>query len=245
MYRIFFVAAVASVWVQTARADLILNTPAGLGPGQNFQIVFVTAGATLAESTDINTYNAFVNSDADTQAGGNVFYNGHVVTFSAMGSTETVSAASNIGANSAPVYTADGTLIATSTTTAAGGLWSGTLLAGVDKDLLGNPNTFGLAWTGSLGNGQPSFNAELGGPTTVTQLGFVGHSGADWFTGGGHAFDEVLPMYAISGVLTVAAAPEPSSMLLTLMGLGAAIGWRLARRREPAEQPQPSPAAHS
>jgi hypothetical protein len=245
MYRVLFVAAVASIWAQAARADLILNTPAGLGPGQQFQIVFVTDGTTLAESTSISTYNSFVTGDADAQAGGTVFYNGQPVTFSAMGSTSAVSATSNIGVNSAPVYLADGTLIANNTTTGVGGLWSGTLLAGINEDLLASPSTAGLVWTGSLGTGVPAFNAELGGGLTVTELGFVGHAGPDWFTGGAHAYNEGLSMYGISGVLTVTAVPEPSSMLLTLMGLGAAFGWRLARRRKPAEQPQPSPAAHS
>jgi hypothetical protein len=242
MYRVLFVAAVASVWVQAAHADLILHAPAGLAAGQQFQIVFVTDGTTLAESSDISTYNAFVNSDANAQAGGSVFYNGHVVTFSAIGSTATVSEASNIGANNAPVYMADGTLIANSTT--PGGLWTvdlgggisiGHLQAGINEDLLGHPSTAGLVWTGSLSDGTAAFNAELGSATTVTALGFIGHTGADWDGGGAHAFDEGLPMYAISNVLTAAAIPEPSSMLLTLMGLGSAFGWRLARRRNSAD----------
>ncbi len=247
MYRalVLFVAAAGSLWVQAARADLILTAPAGLGPGQQFQIVFVTVGTTQAESTNIGTYNSFVTNDADTQANGNVYYNGQLVTFSAIGSTSTVSATSNIGVNSAPVYSADGTLIADNTTTSAGGLWSGTLLAGIDEDLSGKLSSAGLVWTGSLGDGTPSNDAELGGPTTVTQLGFVGHATSDWATGAASAFDNEFPMYGISNVLTVATAPEPSSMLLSLMGLGSVIGWRLARRRKPAVQPQPSPETHS
>ena len=245
LYRALLGAAVASACVQAARADLVLNTPAGLHPGQQFQVVFVTDRGTLAESTDISTYNAFVNSDANAQAAGNVLYNGHVVTFSAIGSTPTVSAADNIGANNAPVYMADGTLIANSTT--PGGLWFvdlgggisvGHLLAGINEDLLGHPSTDGLVWTGSLNDGTAANNAELGSATTVTELGFVGHTSGDWDTGGGHAFDIDHVMYGISNVLTVAAVPEPSSMLLALLGMGAAMGWRRARRPNPADWPQ-------
>jgi hypothetical protein len=245
MYQLFFAAAVATVWVPAARADLILNTPAGLAPGQQFRIVFVTNGTTQAESTDISTYNSFVNGDAAAQANGNVFYNGQLVNFSAIGSTATVNAIDNVGVSSAPVYSADGTLIADSTTTDAGGLWSGKLLAGIGEDLSGNLSSAGLVYTGSLDDGTGAFLTQLGSVITDTELGFVGHATFDWDTGGAAPFDREIAMYGISDVLTVAAvaAPEPTSVLLTLTGLGSAFGWRLTRRREPAEHLSPETLA--
>jgi MYXO-CTERM domain-containing protein len=247
MYRVLFVAAVASFWVQAARADLILTAPAGLEPGQQFQIVFVTDGKTQATSTNISTYNSFVTNDADAQANGSVYYNGQLVTFSAIGSTSTVSATSNIGANSAPVYLADGTLIANSTTTGGlwfaylgGGIYSGQLMAGIDEDLSGNHISPTLVWTGTMQDGNATATTELGSAIGAATIGITGATNGDWIHLGGSQTPNDLVMYGISDVLTVAGVPEPpeaSSMLLTLMGLGAAFGWRLARRRKPAEQP--------
>ena len=246
MYRVLCVAAVASFWVQAARADLILTAPAGLQPGQQFQIVFVTDGTTPATSTSISDYNSFVNNDADAQANGSVFYNGQLVTFSAIGSTSTVNATSNIGANSAPVYLADGTLIADSTIPGPHGLWFeslggdiylGQLMAGIDEDLTGNHISQALVWTGTMQDGNPTATTELGSAITVATIGITGATNGDWIHLGGSQIPNDLVMYGISDVLTVAAVPEPSSMLLTLMGLGAVFGWRLTRRRKPAEQP--------
>ena len=246
MYRVLFVAALASVWVQAARADLILTAPAGLEPGQQFQIAFVTDGTTLALSTSISDYNSFVNNEADTEANGSVYYNSQLVTFSAIGSTSTVGATSSIGVNSAPVYLADGTLIANSTTTGAGGLWSGSLLAPLDEDLTRTTLSANYVWTGTDPDGTADPIYPFGSSDGVTVGGYDSATDSTWvgallFFSGGNTFQ----LYGISDVLTVAAVPEPSSMLLTLMGLGVAFGWRLARRRQPAEQPQSSPEVHS
>ncbi len=242
MYRILLVTALASVWAQAARADLMLAAPAGLTPGQQFQIVFVTDGTTPATSTDISAYNSFVNSDADAQAGGNVYYNGQLVTFSAIGSTATVDAADNIGANSAPVYLVDGTLIADNTMT--GGLWEtylgggifiGQLLAGIDEDLTGNHIAPEYVWTGTNNDGTPTANTELGSAITVATIGQTGQVNQNWIHLGGSQIPNGLVMYGISDVLTV--VPEPSSSLLALIGLGAALGYRLTRRRGATGQP--------
>ena len=53
-----------------ARADLIIATPSGLNPGNQFRIVFLTVATTEATSSDIAYYNTFVNNDAISQAGG-------------------------------------------------------------------------------------------------------------------------------------------------------------------------------
>jgi len=53
--------------VDFSNADIPI--PTGLVPGDQFQLVFVTSNTTTAVSTDINYYNAFVNSDANTVAG--------------------------------------------------------------------------------------------------------------------------------------------------------------------------------
>ena len=96
---------------------MILQTPAGLTFGDQFRFVFVTDGDTTATSTNISDYDNFVQS----QAGG-ATYNGVVVNWLAIGSTESVNAIDHIEQTSTPVYLANGTLVTNSTT--AAGLWS-------------------------------------------------------------------------------------------------------------------------
>ncbi len=234
MYRILLTAALAIAWAATARAGpLLLQAPDGLRPGAQFQIVFVTDGVTRAGSSSISTYNSFVTNDADTEAHGQVYFNGQLVTFSAIGSTSTVSATTNIGIHSAAVYLADGTRIAISTTSSSGGLWSGTLLNPINEDLTGNvPIPISLVWTGTLPNGQIDALHALG--SAQPQLGDPYNTDSTWvdYSNGATGSTNSAPMYGISDVLTVpSAVPEPASMLLALTGLGSAFGWRLTRRR--------------
>ncbi len=77
-----------------------------------------------------------------SEAGG-ATYNGVVVNWLAIGSTDSVDAIDHVGQAITPVYLSDGTLVTTTTTTA--GLWSGTLLHQINLDLAGNPvQTFRL-----------------------------------------------------------------------------------------------------
>src|SRR5262245_27919045 len=100
-------------WGGGAEAGVVLTTPAGLNPGDSFRFVFVTDGTTGAISSNIADYNTFVN----TQAGA-ATYNGSVVTWVAIGSTDAVNAIDNIGQQPINgVFLANGTKVATSTTT--------------------------------------------------------------------------------------------------------------------------------
>ncbi len=129
--------------VRPAAGGIVIQTPAGLLPGNTFRIVFVTDGTTTAGSSDISTYNQFVT----TQAGG-ATYDGATVSWTAIGSTASTNARDNItGSQSAPVFLADGTMVATSTTQAGSGLWSASLLAPIDEDLTGPKHA--LTWSGS------------------------------------------------------------------------------------------------
>src|SRR5262245_37477959 len=92
-------------------AGIILQTPAGLNPGDHFRFCFVTDGIRDATSTNIADYDSFVN----TQAGG-ATYNGVVVDWLAIGSTGSVDAIDHVGQATAPVYLSDGTLVTTTTT---------------------------------------------------------------------------------------------------------------------------------
>ena len=86
-----------------SEAGIIINTPAGLNPGDTFRIAFVTDASTQATSTNIGDYNAFVNADATAEAGGgSVTYNGNPISFSAIGSTAAKNAIDNIGQYGSP-----------------------------------------------------------------------------------------------------------------------------------------------
>ena len=138
-----------------AEAGIILQTPAGLNPGDHFRFVFVTDGIRDATSTNIADYDSFVNA----QAGG-ATYNGVVVNWLAIGSTDSVDAIDHVGQATAPVYLSDGTLVTTTTTPA--GLWSGTLVHEINLDLAANPvQTF--VWTGTNPSGT-GFGGPLGSP---------------------------------------------------------------------------------
>ncbi len=77
--------------LRPAAGGSIIQTPAGLLPGDTFRIVFVTDGTTTAGSSDISTYNQFVT----TQAGG-ATYDGVTVSWTAIASTASTNAIDNI-----------------------------------------------------------------------------------------------------------------------------------------------------
>jgi hypothetical protein len=101
-------------WVE---AGITLQTPAGLNSGDQFRFVFVTDGTRNATSMNIADYDNFVNAEA-----GGATYNGVLVNWLAIGSTDSVDAIDHVGQANAPVFLPDGTLVTVSTTSS--GLWS-------------------------------------------------------------------------------------------------------------------------
>ncbi len=142
-----------------AFAGVVIQAPVGLQPGDHFRIIFVTSGTTAATSNNIADYNSFVNQ----QAGG-ATYDGRLVQWSAIASTNTVNALANINsASSSAVYMVDGTKVASSTTGSAGGLWSSNLIAQPTEGINGNAFTSGFVWTGTSGNGMEYSTTIFGG----------------------------------------------------------------------------------
>lgn len=220
-----------------------IATPPGVFGGQQFRIIFVTPNKTDATSSNISDYDDFVNSEA---AGAT--YNGIVINWEALASTNTVNARDHVGQTGTAVYLADGTKVANSDTTAAGGIWSaGGLLAQPDQDLDGNSYA-GLVWTGTSGigttyetipvPGDPSVKWGLGSPglngnnksETGVLPGTIG--GYNWLSipAGVQLNTDLYQIYGISEVLT--AVPEPSSLLMSGIGLIAVGVVTRMRRRQ-------------
>ena len=203
---------------------MVLQTPDRLNPGDHFRFVFVTDGIRDATSTSIAEYDSFVND----QAGG-AMYNGVVVNWLAIGSTDSVDAIDHVGQASTPVYLSDGTLVTTTTTST--GLWSGALVHEINLDLAGSlVDPLFFVWTGTNPTGT-GFGGPLG--SERSQTGSTTDTLGAWVSSGTSPSGDLRSLYGISSVLTVAqAVPEPSTltMLGTALSLGLAIGWARHRR---------------
>ena len=229
-HRFAIVAAV--LWLGSglggrAEAGVILQTPAGLNPGDHFRFVFVTDGIRDATSTNIADYDSFVNA----QAGG-ATYNGVVVDWLAIGSTDSVDAIDHVGQANAPVYLSDGTLVTTSTTPA--GLWSrdtpSTRSTSTSRATPSPPFTLCLDRYESLRH-RVRRAARIRKAANgfhlrhLRQLGILGPQPRR----------RPQTLYGISSVLTVPqSVPEPSAlaMLGTALSVGLAIG-RARHSRDP------------
>jgi PEP-CTERM motif len=225
------------------KADLNISTPAGLTAGDTFRIVFVTDAFTFATSASIGTYNAFVAEDARNQAmGGNVVYDGTVLTWSAIASTPSTSAITNIGETGASVWLNNGPMIAATDTTT--GLWSGTILSPIDTDLRGNTSIH-FVWTGTDPNGTSDPAHSLGSPADLAVAGNTTFTTSDWvdralLTPSPGALPHNL--YGISQLLTVpqqTVVPEPSSLVLGVFGAVSGVLYRRSRRRREQRRQRP------
>jgi hypothetical protein len=207
--------------------------PSGLTPGEQYRLMFVTSGETTGTSTSISTYNTYVTNQAALNSAL------PSTTWTAVASTATTTAVSNISCSSGclsdPIFLVDGTEVATSTTN----LFNGTALVNA-IDLTqngGTPGTTnGYVWTGSNTSGtRGSYLSGAGGPlgplgSAYAELGSW-NSKTNWLdsSGEGNASTDSFALYAISGQLTVPAARVPEPLSASLLAFGGVATW-LARR---------------
>lgn len=215
----------------------------GLPPGSPYRLIFVTSTTTAATDNSFSYYNNFVNSAA--------LFNSNLpaTTWTAIVSTNVPSptgpaatgptggdAISNVDASctgsclGAPIYLVDGaTLIANNQSQ----LFSGSILNPISEDENAT-STSGYVWTGSNSDGTTASGEGLG---TVNPMAGTSSSTTGYLSAfSGLSATSKLPIYAISGQLTVpVSSPEPMSGSLLLVG-GAASGLvrRLRRRRQSA-----------
>ncbi len=207
--------------------------PTGLSPGETYHLAFVTSGLATSTSPDIEWYDNFVQSAANT-AGIGVGSSIGDIEWSVIGSTSTVNARDHVSV-SGPVYLLDGiTKIADN----SADLWDGTLDSdsGISLDENGAFQSW-IAFTGSLSNGMknPFTNRVLG--FNSSSYGLVGDSGPYWLhrSGYGGYAGWTGHFYGISEQLTASAPsepiPEPSTLVLFGIGMLGILGVIINRKR--------------
>jgi hypothetical protein len=206
--------------------------PLGLGPGDEYRLLFVTEGKRSALSAEIADYNAFVTSQANLP---NSLVRGLATEWFAIASTSGVDAIENTGTDPSPagdtgvpIYLLDG---ASRVANHYDQLWDGA------RVLLPNaPNLtqFGESatsptnnvWTGTDYNG---LAGGIGGPIGADNTPSLGSSvspNGRWINNNFTASaSEARSFYAISSILV--AVPEPSAALL----FTTVIAALLVRRR--------------
>jgi hypothetical protein len=214
-------ALVAGIAPQAANATPI-TVPTGLNPGDEYRLVFVTSTTRDATSSNIEDYNAFVTTAANSVPELLALS----TTWKAIASTATVDARDNTNTNfdvigvDAPLYLLNDTMLAGDF-----GLWFGAIQAAISTNEFGvlDPLLPQLVWTGTNSFGVALNPLGSGGPQQGSPLT------SNWWWIEYVTFDlapEELPLYAISGTLTV--VPEPSTASLLALGL---VGIAAARRQ--------------
>jgi hypothetical protein len=219
------VLLVSLLSVAPAGADSIL-IPAGLNPGDQFRIVFLSSATRNAVSADIADYDQFI-TDLAVASGLDTYF-GNAVTWRALGSTATVEAIDRLPGSfaSPPLYGLDGGLVSPSTRA----LWVSGPASPITITESGVDLGGAVVWTGTLRDGS---GFEPLGAGAFVAFGFNTFSGGGWVAENDAPRGQLHHLYGYSSVLTVPqeapAVPEPGT--LTLMLIGLAAGVRTLRRR--------------
>jgi hypothetical protein len=192
--------------------------------GDTYRLIFVTRGTTVATSTDISTYNAFVQSEANAST---AFPTLGSVSWSVVGSTAAVAARDNTATNPAvngtgvPILLMDGTTLMA---TDYANLWSydrPVVSPGFDQN--GDSFLTDRVFTGSTEFGvQDGSGRVLGGSSEAPPVVTTGRSDGDWNTWAWMAnwnepTTESKPVYAMSEVLAVVSS-TPQTPFATWAG---------------------------
>ena len=127
--------ALASAHVEYVPLDWSLK-PADIGPGERFRLIFLSSTKRNAASSDIETYNTFVQNQA---AAGHANIQDHASRFKVVGCTQAVDARDNTGTNTngsgVPIYWVGGNKVADSDADFYDGSWDD---EANDRNELGN-----------------------------------------------------------------------------------------------------------
>ena len=152
--------ALASAHVEYVPLDWSLK-PADIGPGERFRLIFLSSTKRNATSSDIETYNTFVQNAA---AAGHANIQDHASRFRVVGCTQAVDARDNTGTNTngpgVPIYWLNGNKVADDYADFYDGSWDD---EANDKNELGTDahdtsQTENYPYTGCAHNGTESFD---------------------------------------------------------------------------------------
>ncbi|CAO5033310.1 PEP-CTERM protein-sorting domain-containing protein [Microcystis aeruginosa] len=227
--------ALATLGTAGAAQAALVVVPTGLAPGDQYRLVFVTAGTRDATSTNINDYNTFVTNQVTGSALANALSGaGLTTTWKAIGSTSATSAKVNTGTDGTqpdvPIYLINGNRVANNNAD----LWDGSIQTAISVTQNDSASSHVKIYTGTEIDGNGYMGEELGAGN-ITAIGDVLATGVYWVFVEGLSNDNYFGFYGMSGVLTVPAAvtvPEPSSLLgyITLGGLMLGGAVRKARK---------------
>ncbi len=215
------VAALGILILTSGRSQAAIITPAGLNPGDEFRLAFVSSTMPGLVSSDIADYDAHIQGLAG--AAGLDTYGGGAVAWQVIGSTATVNAndAGRLPASeTVPIYLVSGGVLVD-----GGGadLWDGSIDAAFNVTETGEV----LLITEQVATGTFPDGSAADDPLGLSDLavGFTSATDSSWvyFTENGIAGKR---LYGVSQVLTV--VPEPGT--LALVGFGA-LGLTGRRRR--------------
>ena len=234
-------AGVLAGTASTSWASVIL-VPPGLALGTQYRIVVVTADLYASTDTVLADYNAEVNNEMNNLSGdtGSLLA-GLGASWTAIGSSSSISAITNVGIDSGvAIYDDQGNKIANDASTATFGLFSGTILHVIDHTETGGVYSC-ITWTGSTASGGIAAGGYLGvAGTNATFTGYTETTGATWLDNG-NGYSGIVPLYAISTVLTV--APEPGTEGLVVGGLAMMLAVARKRKNAPNFQQRRSPVS--
>ncbi|PNW56996.1 UNVERIFIED_CONTAM: hypothetical protein BEN50_07560, partial [Euhalothece sp. KZN 001] len=223
---------------------------AGVNPGDQFRLVFVTTDSFESIFPSVNTYNAIAEQSADdfnaemNSLLGSVIQddfsgNAASITYNAIGSTSSIDARDNTNTNpfsdgeGEPILLVDGAIVAND----YNDLWDGDINSPINVNSDGGP-TDGLIWTGTSISGELTPNLGLTNSFVTIgsnrlDNGWINHSNAQ-------ANNFQFNLYGMSEPLTRAnnqptAVPFHTDTLPGLIAMGGLIFWRYRRQKRKAD----------
>ena len=227
--RMFHVALLLIALLPVSAAAQLVVVPPGLSPGEQYRLAFLTSTSTMATSSDISYYNNFVTDVANSvpQLAALQTTWMAAVSTAAIDAVDNTDTRPNTADPSVPIYGLGGGQITANNET----LWNTFADLPNGTDELGHYAGDELFWTGS-NSGLRVAGLTLGSTPSAIAISPIYDAGVfEGFNLVTLSTTSLLPVAAVSGVLTVP-VPEPSSLALAfLAATGLAVPMLRQRKR--------------
>ena len=191
-------------------------TGAAWAIGDKYRLAFVTRATTQATSTDIATYNTFVQNVANSST-----LNLSGATWKVIGSTATVDARDNTSTNPTANGTGESIFLVNGTTKIANNyadLWNGSINSALNLDERGILiQLTSLVFAGTLSDGTKDAGYVLGTTANNQQVGRTIDVNQYWIRVWNAPATDFLPVYALSDPLTILGITDTTSPTVTSM----------------------------